>query len=151
MSAERVGMTTSPLTTSLTQPATTALPAASTKAMTPSDFLNLMVTQLQNQDPTQPTSSADLLAQMSQIGQMQSATSMQTAMQGITLQNSIGAASSLIGKTVQGMDAQNNTISGMVNSVKVLNNGVSLELDNGQELDIARVTNIAPTPTKAAA
>ncbi|HZL35962.1 MAG TPA: flagellar hook capping FlgD N-terminal domain-containing protein [Tepidisphaeraceae bacterium] len=144
-------MTTSPLTTSLTQPATTALPAASTKAMTPSDFLNLMVTQLQNQDPTQPTSSADLLAQMSQIGQMQSATSMQTAMQGITLQNSIGAASSLIGKTVQGMDAQNNTISGMVNSVKVLNNGVSLELDNGQELDIARVTNIAPTPTKAAA
>src|SRR5665213_2815283 len=148
MSAERVGMTTSPLTTSLTQPATTALPAASTKAMTPSDFLNLMVTQLQNQDPTQPTSSADLLAQMSQ---MQSATSMQTAMQGITLQNSIGAASSLIGKTVQGMDAQNNTISGMVNSVKVLNNGVSLELDNGQELDIARVTNIAPTPTKAAA
>lgn len=138
-------MTTLPVTQSNT--AASGNQAAKTKSLSPSDFLNLMVTQLQNQDPTQPTSSSDLLAQMSQIGQLQSANSLQTAMQGISLQNSIGAASSLIGKNVQGMDINNNTITGVVNSVKVANNAVSLELDNGQELDITRVTTIAPGPT----
>ena len=65
------------------------------------DFIKMMITQLQNQDPLQPTGSDQLLSQMSQIGQMQSASSLQTTLQGLAQQNQIGAASSLIGKTVQ--------------------------------------------------
>jgi flagellar basal-body rod modification protein FlgD len=144
-------MTTTPLSNAAsgTQlPSSVAKPAS--QSMNSSDFIQMMVTQLQNQDPLQPTDSNALLQQMSAIGQMQSSSQLQTTMQSLALQNQIGAASSLIGKLVQGMDSTNNTISGLVNSVKVTQNGVSLELDNGQSLDITRVTNIAPAPTSTA-
>jgi flagellar basal-body rod modification protein FlgD len=116
----------------------------------PSDFLNMMITELQNQDPTKPTSSSDLLGQMSQIGQLQSATSLQTSLQSMVLQNSISSAGNLIGKSVQGMDDQNNTVSGLVTSVRVENKQVKLELDSGNSLQLGNVTSVSPGPTAAA-
>jgi flagellar hook assembly protein FlgD len=59
------------------------------------------------------------------------------------LQNQIGSAGNLIGKNVAGVDDQNNVIKGVVNSVKVQSDGVQLELDNGQSLPLAKVTDIA--------
>jgi flagellar basal-body rod modification protein FlgD len=115
----------------------------------PEDFIKMMVTQLQNQDPMQPTSNQDLLAQMSQIGQLETSTQLQTVLQGLALQTQIGSASSLIGKSVQGMDANNNTIQGLVTSVKVQSDGVSLELDNGQALSLSRVTAISSGSSSA--
>lgn len=116
----------------------------------PSDFLNMMITELQNQDPTQPTDSSQLLSQMSQIGQLQSATSLQTALQGMVLQNSISSAGNLIGKVVQGMADNSENISGLVTSVRVENNQVRLELDSGRDLQLSNVTAIMPGPTAGA-
>jgi flagellar basal-body rod modification protein FlgD len=115
-----------------------------------SDFINMMVTQLQNQDPLQPTGSDQLLSQMSQIGQLQSSTQLQDTLKGLVLQNQIGSAGNLIGKVVQGTDAQNNTISGIVDSVRVASDGVYLELHSGQELSMSNVTTIAPAPAVVA-
>ena len=114
-----------------------------------SDFIKMMVTQLQNQDPTQPASSDQLLAQMSQIGQLQSSTQLQTSLSGMVTQNQIGAAGNLIGKSVTGTDAQNNTVKGVVNSVRVVQNQVFLELDSGGELPMGNVATIAPGPVVA--
>src|SRR5436305_11238436 len=96
------------------------------------DFIKMMVTQLQQQDPTEPAKNDQLLAQMSQIGQLQASTQLQDSLKGLVLQNQISSAATMIGKTVQGMDDSNNTIGGLVNSVRVQSDGVSLELDNGQ-------------------
>jgi flagellar basal-body rod modification protein FlgD len=112
------------------------------------DFIKMMITQLQNQDPLEPAKNQELLAQMSQIGQLQSSTSLQESLQGMVLQNQIGSASSLIGKTVQGLDGQDDPVTGLVNSVKVGTEGVSLELDSGKSLLLSRVTQIAPTSAK---
>ena len=113
------------------------------------DFVKMMITQLQNQDPLEPAKNQELLAQMSQIGQLQSSTTLQESLQGMVLQNQIGSASSLIGKTVQGLDAADDPVTGLVNSVKVGADGVSLELDNGKTLLLSRVTEIAPTKVGA--
>ena len=102
--------------------------------LTPENFIQLMVTQLKNQDPTQPTSNQDLLAQMSQIGQLESSTELQSTMKSVTLQTQVGSASSLIGKSVSGIDANNNSITGVVNSVSVAGGNVSLNLDSGSTL-----------------
>ena len=110
----------------------------------PEDFIKMMVTQLQSQDPLQPTSNQDLLAQMSQIGQLETSTQLQTVLQGLAIQTQIGSASSLIGKNVEGMDQSNNTIHGLVTSVRVQSDGVQLELDSGQALSLSRVTSISP-------
>ena len=78
------------------------------------DFINLMMTQLENQDPLNRTSSDELMSQMSQIGQLQSTSQLQTTMQQLTAQSQIGSASSLIGKQVSGLDVNSNQVSGIV-------------------------------------
>jgi len=113
------------------------------------DFIKMMITQLQNQDPLEPAKNQELLAQMSQIGQLQSATSLQESLKGMVLQNQIGSASSLIGKTVKGLDSTDAPVTGLVNSVKVSSDGVSLELDSGKSLLLSRVTEIAPKTDRA--
>ena len=142
-------MTTIPLGGSSSSSTATALPKGYN--LNPADFIKMMVTQLQNQDPLQPASNQELLSQVSQIGQLQATTQLQSVLQGLALQGQIASASGLIGKMVQGTDANRNPISGVVNSVQVNSNGVSLELDNGQSLPLAQVTGISPGPLKAAA
>ena len=111
------------------------------------DFIKMMITQLQNQDPMEPAKNEELLAQMSQIGQLQSTNQLQESLKGLVIQNQIGAAGNLIGKSVEGMDEKNETVRGVVNSVHVESEQVYLELDNGKRLSLGRVTGIAQGPT----
>lgn len=134
-----VGGTTSGSSTA----STTVNPKAS---LTASDFLNLMVTQLQNQDPTNPTSSSELLSQMSQIGQLQSATSLQTSLSSFGLQTSVSAASSMIGKEVHGLDSNGGPLSGIVTSVQIQSGNVSMGLDNGSTVALTNISSVAPAP-----
>jgi flagellar basal-body rod modification protein FlgD len=115
----------------------------------PQDFIKMMITQLQHQDPMQPAKNEELLAQMSQIGQLQSSTTLTESLKGMVLQNQIGSAGNLIGKNVQGLDDQNDPVAGVVNSVRVEQDSVFLELDNGKALALGRVTSIAAPPSSA--
>jgi flagellar basal-body rod modification protein FlgD len=124
-------------------PTGTQLKTNKSMALKPEDFIKMMITQLQNQDPTSPAKNEELLAQMSQIGQLQSSTTLTESLKGLVMQNQIGSAGNLIGKTVQGMDDYDRDVKGIVNSVRVQDDGVYLELDTGSTLALGRVTNIA--------
>jgi len=66
-------------------------------------FLQLLVTELQNQDPTQPMENKDLVAQLSQLSSTEQITNMSQAIQEmVNSQMSLNKlqAASLIGKTV---------------------------------------------------
>ena len=112
----------------------------------PADFIKMMVTQLQNQDPLQPQQSDQLLAQMSQIGQLETNTQLQSSLQTMMTQSQIGAAGNLIGKQVAGLSSTGDNVNGIVDSVKVRSDGIFLELHNGKELSMANVTTISPAP-----
>ena len=120
------------------------------KSLQTQDFMNLMLTQLQNQDPMNPTSNSELMAQMSQIGQLQANTQLQDLLTGMTAQNQLGAAGNMLGKIVTGLDDSNAKVEGLVTSVRVENNKVFLELDSGKTLGLERVTSIAPGPNAQA-
>lgn len=113
------------------------------------DFIKMMITQLQNQDPTEPVKNEELLAQMSQISQLQSSTTLTSTLQGLTLQNQIGSASSLIGKVVKGLDSEDDPVTGLVTSIKVAGDKVNLQLDNGKQLQLTRVTEITQVASNA--
>ena len=139
--------TTAPITPIAVLPPGASTAAATTaptglNSLQPSDFVKLLITQLQNQDPTQPMTNSELLQQVSQIGQLQSQNSLQSTLTGLALQNQIGSASTLMGKYVTGNDASNNTAAGIVTSVSVANNTVTLNLDSGQTLPLSGVTGI---------
>jgi flagellar basal-body rod modification protein FlgD len=120
-------------------------------ALKSEDFIKMMITQLQNQDPLDPAKNDQLLAQMSQIGQLQASTDLQSSLKNLVLQNNVGAASSLIGKSVVGLDEKGASVKGIVNSVRVEDGAVALELDNGKRLALDHVTGIsAPAKPQAA-
>ena len=109
------------------------------------DFINMMVVQLQNQDPMEPAKNQELLAQMSQIGQLQSSTQLQETLKNVMTQSQLSSAGALIGKAVAGVMPDGKTaISGVVHSVRVIDGNVSLELDNGFSMPLSNVTGIAP-------
>ncbi|MGD0389133.1 MAG: flagellar hook capping FlgD N-terminal domain-containing protein [Tepidisphaeraceae bacterium] len=125
---------------------------SSPNSLTANDFIKFMITELQNQDPLSPTDPNTMLQQISEIGQLQSATTMQTDLTGMVQQNQVSAASAMIGKEVQGTDANSNSITGIVSAVQITSSGVSLELNTGSTLAMNNVTAItnAPTPSTAA-
>ena len=124
--------------------ATAATPTTNPKSkLKVEDFINLMVTQLQNQDPTSPASNSELLQQMSQIGQLQSQDDLQSSLKTLVLQNNIGSAAGMIGKGVEGTDATTGeTLSGKVKGVSVAGGSVMLKLDSGVSLQMSNVTSI---------
>ncbi len=91
-----------------------------------------------------PTSNSELMAQMSQIGQLQANSELQDMLRGMAAQNQLGSAGSMLGKIVRGTDDQNNPVEGLVTSLRVEDNKVYLELDNGNTLSLDRVTYVAP-------
>jgi flagellar basal-body rod modification protein FlgD len=120
--------------------ATTA--SGGTASMNSTDFLKIMLTQLQKQDPLNPSSSTDLLTQLSQIQSMQANTTLSSTLNSLSLQQSIGAGGNLIGKSVSGIASDGTSVSGNVTSVTVQNQTVSLQLDSGKSLPLTSVTNI---------
>src|SRR5665213_1273608 len=112
-------------------------------SLSSADFMKLMFTQLEQQDPLNPTDSNQMLSQISQISTLQSNTQMETSLQGLTLQQSIGAGGNLIGKSVKGLAAGGTQVAGNVTSVQVQNNLVYLGLDSGSTLPMSSVTSIS--------
>ena len=62
----------------------------------------MLVTELQNQDPTQPMSNTDLMNQVSQIQSIESNQQLTSTLQSVALGQSIASAGNLIGRTVTG-------------------------------------------------
>jgi flagellar basal-body rod modification protein FlgD len=116
-------------------------------SLTPSDFIQFMVTELQNQDPLDPTDPSQMLSQMTDIGQLQSADTLQSSLTSMVQQNQVAAASSMIGKLVQGTDANTNPQTGIVAAVQVSSTGVNLTLNTGATVPMSNVTAITNAPT----
>ena len=117
--------------------------ATGLESLTPQDFIKMMITQLQNQDPTDPTSNEEILSQISQIGQLQSSDTLESDLSSMVIQNSISNAGSLIGKQVKGVDDSGNSAAGTVNSVTIANSKVYLKLDTGDTVQLGNVNAVA--------
>ena len=105
-------------------------------------FLQLLSTQLSNQDPTSPQDETQMLAQLAQFSTVEGINNMQTG-------QTHAQAASLLGKTVQAsvvVDNQPQSLSGKVNAVRWDSSGVKLTLDNAAQSEvtmdqITQVTN----------
>jgi flagellar basal-body rod modification protein FlgD len=82
-------------------------------------FLNLMITELQNQDPLNPTDNAALLEQIGQLRSISSNDRLVSTLTSFGNTQELTTASSLIGKKVTGLDIEGAEVSGEVSSVSV--------------------------------
>ncbi len=79
-----------------------------TTGLNKDDFMKLFITQLQNQDPMNPTDSTQMVAQMAQLTQVEQAYNANTNLTNLLTAQSNLTAVSYIGKTItaQGSDIQ---------------------------------------------
>jgi flagellar basal-body rod modification protein FlgD len=92
-------MPTVPNTTATTG-ATGSLAKATDTVLGKDDFLKLLVGQLKNQDPLNPTSDTDFIGQMAQFSQLEQTTNMASANEELIAQQRGARAVALIGRTV---------------------------------------------------
>ena len=113
------------------------------QSLTVDDFTKMLVTEMQNQDPTQPMTNTDLMNQVSQIQSIEANQQLTSTLQSVALGQSIASAGNLIGRTVKGLDAKGNQVDGTVNSVSISNGSATLNVGTST-MPLTNVTQILP-------
>lgn len=80
------------------------------------DFLKILITQLQNQDPTKPMEDKEFISQMAQFSSLEQMTNVSQGFQEMNSLLSSSQALSVLGRTVD-VQAGDQTIRGTVSSV----------------------------------
>lgn len=83
------------------------------------DFLGLLLTEMQNQDPLNPMDNAQMLAQLGQIREIGSTNQLTETLSNLATGQQLSSASNMIGKKVSGLDNLAKEISGVVDRVSV--------------------------------
>lgn len=118
------------------------------EAMTTEDFFRLLVTELRQQDPLEPTRTSDTISNVSQIRSIEMSSTMNKTLELLARQQRGAGAADLIGKyvtaTMQDDAGQSVTAAGIVTSVRFDAAGQSLlDLDTGQTVRLVDVSSIA--------
>ncbi len=102
-------------------------------------FLNLLVTQMQHQDPLEPTKNEDFLAQMAQFSALEQMKNLNTGFRMQQGNELIGKV--IIGKVEDKEEGGMKYISGEVEATKLKSGEVFLLVD-GKEVELAKVEGV---------
>jgi flagellar basal-body rod modification protein FlgD len=116
-----------------------ATAAASSQFVSEQTFLQLLVTQLQNQDPLNPQDASQFVAELSSFSSVEQLTSLSTSMESV-LESSV---TNLIGKTVTVADSSSaqGYIQGTVGAIVYYSNGPAVDV-NGTSYPISAIQNV---------
>jgi len=119
-------------------------------ALRSEDFFRILVTELQQQDPFEPTKTSDMINQVAQVRAIEMSGRLNETLDALAHQQRTGEFSNLIGKYVTarvvGPDGTVQTVEGVVTGVRFDQDGVPLlELDTGDIVrarDVERITTL---------
>lgn len=96
-------------------------------------FLQLMVAQMQNQDPTNPVDPTTQMAQLASFSQVEQAIMMNARLDALLTSSALAQADGIIGRTITSADG---TVSGEVVSLRVGTGGGVAVLGDGRQVPI---------------
>ena len=120
-------------------------PANSTdafSALTSGEFLQIIFTELTNQDPLAPNDTQSMLNQLSTLRSIESDTQMVDSLASLVTQSEFAAAGSLIGSLVSGITLDNRRVADLVVSVSMTQDGPVLNLFDGSRMFFRNVDEI---------
>lgn len=115
-------------TQSATSAANNSTKASSFSSLTPDDFLKMLITELQNQDPMNPTDNTQVLQQISEMSNIAATSSLTTSLNALVTEQNLAAASTLVGRNVTGLADDGSNASGTVDSVTIANGTAKLNI-----------------------
>lgn len=89
-------------------------------------FLQLLVAQLQNQDPLNPMNNQEFMAQLTQLSSLEKLTSINQSVQSTLAAGELGLAASLLGREIEWTDESGIVRSGVVEEVRHAADGYKL-------------------------
>ncbi|MFV8827155.1 flagellar hook assembly protein FlgD [Alkalihalobacterium sp. APHAB7] len=114
------------------------------------DFLKILITQLQNQDPTNPMDDREFISQMAQFSSLEQMTNMNKTLEkfiATQTDNKLVQNSHLIGKEIQWQPensiSDRNLETNIVKAVRLRDGNVSVQLDNGNWILVDQIKQIS--------
>jgi flagellar basal-body rod modification protein FlgD len=112
-----------------------ATSTASTGVASPSlgynEFLQLLLTQMKNQDPLSPISSTEYIAQLATFSSVEQAVKQNAKLDELLVSSNLSQAGSVVGKTITSADG---SMSGRVVSVRIDVDGATAMTDSGNSI-----------------
>ena len=126
--------------------------ASSLQDLSLDDFVKLMLTELQNQDPLDPLDNSQMLAQIGTMREIGASDKLTKTLDSLTFSQQISGGAALIGKYAVAVSSGGAKVEGFVESVSVKNNQALLHLA-GSEAPLDNVLSVGdqPPPEEATA
>lgn len=113
------------------------------------DFMGIILKELSNQDPLQPSETKDLLEQLATIRSIQSNADLVERLGTLVGDNQWASASGLLGRQVSGLTDRGERVTDRVVGIIRTREGPVLSLDGGQQVRLGRVDQmVEPPPAK---
>ena len=106
-----------------------------------SDFLNLLVTQLQNQDPLDPVQNEDFVAQLAQFSTLEGIEKLTARFEDILTLQQLTEGAELVGKTVT-FDQADAVGTGIVEQLTIEDGQIQVLVD-GNRVDLDAIRSIS--------
>ena len=103
-------------------------------------FLQLLIAQMKNQDPTSPMDSSEYMAQLASFSQVEQSVATNTKLDSLLSSTALQNAEALIGKTVTSADG---SVTGEVASVKIYSDATVATLTSGKEVVLETGISVA--------
>ena len=143
--ASGAGATTA---TTPTTPTTASSSASSAGGLglDPQAFLQLLVAQLQYQDPSNPVDTSSFMQQTATLSQVQTMSSMASTLTSLVNSQQAQSATDLIGKSVTYADSAGGQKSGVVTSASLLSTGATVSV-GGVDVPLTSVVGVSAAPS----
>ena len=99
-------------------------------------FLQLLIAEMKNQDPTNPMDTSQYMSQFAQLSTVEQAMQTNSKLDALLSSQSLSQANGLIGKTVSFTDATGASFSGKVVSVAINSDGSIATLQDGTKVAV---------------
>ncbi|WP_158670895.1 flagellar hook assembly protein FlgD [Bradyrhizobium guangdongense] len=99
-------------------------------------FLQLLVAEMKNQDPTNPMDTSQYMSQFAQLSTVEQAMQTNSKLDALLSSQSLSQANGLIGKTVSFTDSTGASYSGKVVSVSINSDGSIATLEDGTKVAV---------------
>ena len=105
--------------------------AKSTSMVDYNGFLQLLIAQMRNQDPTNPTDSTEYMSQLAQLSSVEQAVQTNAKLDSLLSQSAIAQADGLIGRTATFTDETGKTTTGVIKEITIIQGGAVATLEGG--------------------
>ena len=108
----------------------------STNTVDYNTFLQLLIAEMKNQDPTNPMDTSQYMSQFAQLSTVEQAMQTNSKLDALLSSSALSQADGLIGRTASFTDSNGATVTGKIASVSINTDGAVATLDNGTKIPV---------------